>query len=288
MKILLLSKDGQLGRELMRSLAPLGDLTAWGRAQCDLSQTDSLYAKVIAAQPGVIVNAAAYTAVDQAESEPELARAINAEATDILAQASHYMGCKLIHYSTDYVFNGSGSTPWTEDAPTAPLNVYGKTKLAGEQAIQRSGCNHLIFRTSWVYAKEGKNFAKTILRLACEKDALSVIDDQIGAPTDASWLADVTAQVISSSVSGIYHAACSGEVSWHGYACYLIARAREMGFPVKVSPESIQAVASEAFSLPARRPHNSRLDCSKLTATFGMIPPPWQEGIDQFLEHLKP
>jgi dTDP-4-dehydrorhamnose reductase len=288
MRILLLGKDGQLGRELQRSLAPLGDITAWGRNECDLSQTATLYAKVIAAKPDVIVNAAAYTAVDKAESEPLLAHAINAAAPAILAQATLDMACKLIHYSTDYVFNGSGSTPWTEDAPTAPLNVYGKSKLEGEQAITASGCKHLIFRTSWVYAKEGGNFAKTMLRLASERDALSVIDDQIGAPTDAAWLADMTAQVIGNSVSGIFHAASAGEVSWHGYASYLIARARQMGFPIKVSLEAIRTVASEAFPTPAQRPRNSRLDCSKLTRTFGIAPPPWQQGIDQLLNHLHP
>ncbi len=288
MQILLLGKDGQLGRELQRSLAPLGELTAWGRAECDLSQTDALYAKVVAAKPDVIVNAAAYTAVDKAESEPLLAHAINAVAPAVLAQATLDMGCRLIHYSTDYVFNGSGSTPWLEDSPTAPLNVYGKTKLAGEQAIAASGCNHLIFRTSWVYAKEGGNFAKTMLRLACERDALSVIDDQMGAPTDAAWLADMTAQVIGSSASGIFHAASAGEVSWHGYASYLIAKARQMGFPIKVSPDAIRAVASEAFPTPAQRPRNSRLDCSKLERTFGIAPPPWQQGIDQLLNHLHP
>jgi dTDP-4-dehydrorhamnose reductase len=209
------------------------------------------------------------------------------------------------------VFDGSGSTPWTEDAAANPLNVYGKSKLAGEQAITASGCKHLIFRTSWVYAREGGNFAKTMLRLACERDALSVIDDQIGAPTDAGWLADMAAQVLTTAsqlgtdpkvaslglgvspqmfayVSGIYHAVASGEVSWHGYASYLIARARELGFPIKVRPEAISAVASKAFPTAAQRPHNSRLDCSKLTATFGITPPPWQQGIDQLLEHLKP
>jgi dTDP-4-dehydrorhamnose reductase len=287
MRILLLGKDGQLGRELQRSLAPLGSVTAWGRSECDLSHTESLYAKVLATKPAVIVNAAAYTFVDKAESEPLLAHTINATAPAVLAQAALDMGCKLIHYSTDYVFNGSGSTPWLEDSPTAPLNVYGKTKLAGEQAIQASGCKHLIFRTSWVYAKEGANFAKTMLRLASERDALSVINDQIGAPTNAVWLADMTATVIKGlDCSGIYHAASAGEVSWHGYASYLIAKARQMGFPIKVSQEAIAAVSSEAFPTPAQRPRNSRLDCSKLNRTFGITPPPWQQGIDQLLTHL--
>lgn len=293
MRILLLGKDGQLGRELQRSLAPHGQITAWGRAECDLAQTELLYASVMAVKPDVIVNAAAYTAVDKAESEPEVAHAINAVAPAILAQATMDMGCRLIHYSTDYVFNGSGTTPWTEDASTDPLNIYGKTKLAGEQAITASGCNHLIFRTSWVYAKEGGNFAKTMLRLASERDALSVIDDQMGAPTDAAWLADMTAEIVLRQAqdergNGIFHAASTGEVSWHGYASYLIAKARDLGFPIKVSPEAIRAVSSEAFPTPAQRPHNSRLDCSKLTQTFGITPPAWQVGIDKLLHSLHP
>ncbi len=288
MKILLLGKDGQLGRELQPCLSKVGALTAWGRFDADFLNPLKLRDLVLAAKPDVIVNAAAYTAVDKAQSEPELAHAINSAAPAVLAQATLDMGCRLIHYSTDYVFNGSGSAPWTEDAPTAPLNVYGKSKLAGEQAIATSGCQYLIFRTSWMYAKEGSNFASTMLRFACERDALSVIDDQIGSPTDAAWLANMTAQVIGSSATGIYHAASAGEVSWHGYASHLIARAHEMGFPMKMSPEAIRAVASEAFPTPAQRPRNSRLDCSKLTRTFGITPPPWQQGIDQLLNHLHP
>ena len=299
MHILLFGKDGQLGRELQRSLAPLGTLTAWGRETADFSKPESLAARVIAAQPDVIVNAAAYTAVDKAESEPELAHAINAAAPAALAQAALVLGSRLIHYSTDYVFDGLGTTPWTENAATNPQNVYGASKLAGEQAITASGCDHFIFRTSWVYAEEGGNFAKTMLRLALERDALSVIDDQVGAPTDAGWLADMTAEAILRQAeqltvrtgpvevpSGIYHAACAGEVSWHGYASYLVAKARAMGFPVKVSPEAIRAVPSSAFPTPARRPLNSRLDCSKLERTFGVTPPPWQAGIDDLLIHL--
>jgi dTDP-4-dehydrorhamnose reductase len=316
LNILLLGKDGQLGRELQHSLAPLGKLTAWGRETADFSKPESLFDLVLAAKPNVIVNAAAYTAVDKAESEPELAHAINAAAPAALAQAAQVLGCRLIHYSTDYVFDGLGTAPWTEDAATSPQNVYGASKLAGEQAITASGCDHFIFRTSWVYANEGGNFAKTMLRLACERDALSVIDDQVGAPTDAGWLADMTASVIAqqatplsahadisptsqgqsntaiplyevggmsqsdrgvlrSRANGIYHAANAGEISWHGYASYLIAKARAMGFPIKVAPEAIRSVPSSAFPTAARRPLNSRLDCSKLTRTFGITPPPW-------------
>jgi dTDP-4-dehydrorhamnose reductase len=289
LNVLLLGKDGQLGRELQRSLAPLGKLTAWGRETADFSKPKSLFDLVLAAQPDVIVNAAAHTAVDKAESEPELAHAINAASPAVLAQAAKILGCRLIHYSTDYVFDGSGTIPWTENANVNPQNIYGASKLAGEQAITASGCDHFIFRTSWVYAKEGGNFAKTMLRLACERDALSVISDQVGAPTDAAWLADITAEILAKTAqAGIYHAACAGEISWHGYASYLIAKARAMGFPVRVDQEAICAVPSSAFPTPARRPLNSRLDCSKLTSTFGIPPPPWQQGIDQLLLHLKP
>jgi dTDP-4-dehydrorhamnose reductase len=308
LNILLLGKDGQLGRELQRSLAPLGKLTAWGRDTADFSKPDSLFDLVLAAKPDVIVNAAAYTAVDKAESEPELAHNINAKSPAALAQAARALdgdrGCTLIHYSTDYVFDGLGNIPWTEDATPNPQNAYGASKLAGEQAITASGCKHLIFRTSWVYAREGGNFAKTMLRLASERDALSVINDQIGAPTDAGWLADMTAGAILRQAqderertvrtepvevpNGIYHAACAGEVSWHDYASYLIAKARAMGFPIQVASEAIRTVSSSAFPTPARRPLNSRLNCSKLTHSFGVTPPPWQQGIDNLLIHLKP
>jgi dTDP-4-dehydrorhamnose reductase len=312
--ILLLGKDGQLGRELQRSLAPLGTLTAWGRETADFSKPEALAALVLASpalavKPSIIVNAAAYTAVDKAESEPELAHTINAKAPAVLALAAKQLGARLIHYSTDYVFDGSGSLPWTEASPTCPQNVYGASKLAGEQAIQASGCNYWIFRTSWVYAQIGGNFAKTMLRLAGERDSLSVIDDQIGAPTDAAWLADMTAGAILRQAqderkrtvrtepkavrtepvevtNGIYHAACAGEVSWHGYASYLIGRARAMGLPIRVTPEAMRAVPSSAFPTPAKRPHNSRLDCTRLTATFGIQPPPWQQGIDRLMDHL--
>lgn len=296
MKIILVGKNGQLGHELQRSLAPLGQLMAWGRETADLSKPETLLDLVIAAKPDVIVNAAAYTAVDKAESESELAHTVNAESPAVLAKAARMLNCRLIHYSTDYVFDGLGSTPWTEDAATQPQNVYGASKLAGEQAITASGCDHLIFRTSWVYSHKGDNFAKTMLRLAQERDALSVIDDQIGAPTDARWLADMTARVMDlvclcaveeTPINGIYHAASAGEVSWHGYASYLIARARNMGFPVRVAPDAIQAVPSSAFLASARRPHNSRLNCTKLIRTFGMTPPTWQTGVDQLLQHLQ-
>ncbi len=304
MRILLLGKDGQLGRELSRSLAPLGNLTAWGRETADLADlthSAKLEALMLAARPDVIVNAAAYTAVDKAESDVATAFAVNAESPAVLASAAAKLGALLIHYSTDYVFDGSGTTPWTEDAPTAPLNVYGASKLAGEQAITASACKHFIFRTSWVYAREGGNFAKTMLRLACERDSLSVIDDQIGAPTDAGWLADMTAQVVASTgicaprtggthtgqPSGIYHAACAGEVSWYGYASHLIAKARQMGFPIKVVPNEIHAVSSETFRTAAQRPKNSRLDCRKLNGIFNIEPPHWQTRIDHLLLALQ-
>ncbi|WP_428419975.1 dTDP-4-dehydrorhamnose reductase [Methylibium sp.] len=295
MRILLLGKNGQLGWELQRALAPLGELTALDRHSAphgaDFNRPDTLAATVQALRPDVIVNAAAHTAVDQAESEPDLARAINATAPGVLAHAAAALGATLVHYSTDYVFDGSGGTPRTEDAPTGPLGVYGASKLEGEQAIRASGCRHLILRTSWVYAARGGNFAKTMLRLAAEREQLTVIDDQIGAPTGADLLADVTAHAVRSvqqqpSLAGTYHAVAAGETSWHGYASFVIEWARAHGHPVKVAPEAIRPVPTTAFPTPARRPHNSRLDTRKLQAAFGLRLPPWQDGVERLLTEV--
>ena len=231
MQILLFGKGGQVGWELQRSLASLGELIALdldSRQQCgDFTRLDDIAHTVRAIAPDVIVNAAAYTAVDKAESEPELVRTINALAPGILAREARKLGSWLIHYSTDYVFDGSGSKPWVETDPTGPLSVYGSTKLEGEEAIRASGCHHLIFRTSWVYAARGGNFARTMLRLAQERERLTVVDDQIGAPTGADLLADVTAHAIRTALqqpelSGLYHLVAGGETSWHGYACFVL------------------------------------------------------------------
>ncbi|MDP1996650.1 MAG: dTDP-4-dehydrorhamnose reductase [Gallionella sp.] len=295
MKILLFGKNGQVGWELQRSLAPLGELVALdadSREMCgDFTDPDGLIQTVRAVAPDVIVNAAAHTAVDKAESAPELARAINALAPAVLALEAKLGNAWLIHYSTDYVFDGSGDRPWRETDPTAPLNVYGATKLEGEQFILQSGCKHLIFRTSWVYGARGGNFAKTMLRLAQERDSLTVIDDQIGAPTGADLLADATAHAIRSArqrpeLSGLYHLVAAGETSWHGYARFVLEFARRAGIGLKVEPKAIEAVPTSAFHTPARRPHNSRLDTNKLQQTFGLNTPHWQYGVTRMLSEI--
>ena len=295
MKILLFGKGGQVGWELQRSLAPLGDLVALdadSQNLCgDFTNPEGLAQTVRAVAPDIIVNAAAHTAVDQAESEPELARTINALAPGVLAQEAKRSGAWLIHYATDYVFDGSGDKPWLETDPTGPLSVYGKTKLEGEEAIRATGCQHLIFRTSWVYAARGGNFAKTMLRLAQERDFLSVINDQIGAPTGADLLADISAHAIRTAlrnpdVGGLYHLVAGGETSWHGYAIFVIDFARQAGIEIKVTPEAIQPVPTSAFPLPAPRPKNSRLDTQKLKNTFGLNLPHWQSGVARMLTEI--
>ncbi len=292
MKILLFGKNGQVGWELQRSLAPLGEVIALGsdsQDYCgDFTNLQSLAETVQKIKPDIIVNAAAHTAVDKAESETELAQTINTDAPALLAREAKNLNAWLIHYSTDYVFDGSGTKPWIETDPTAPLGVYGATKLAGEQAIQASGCKHLIFRTSWVYGARGNNFAKTMLRLAQERDSLSIINDQIGAPTGADLLADVTAHAIRTmqskkELSGLYHLVSSGETSWHGYARYVIDTAQKMGQELKTSTESINPVPTSAFPTPAERPKNSRLNTDKLQRNFGLNLPEWQTGVARML-----
>lgn len=295
MKILLFGKGGQVGWELQRSLAPLGDLVALdadSQNLCgDFTNPEGLAQTVRAVAPDIIVNAAAHTAVDQAESEPELARTINALAPGVLAQEAKRSGAWLIHYATDYVFDGSGDKHCLETDPTGPLSVYGKTKLEGEEAIRATGCQHLTFRTSWVYAARGGNFAKTMLRLAQERDFLSVINDQIGAPTGADLVADISAHAIRTAlrnpdVGGLYHLVAGGETSWHGYASFVIDFARQAGIEIKVTPEAIQPVPTSAFPLPAPRPKNSRLDTQKLKNTFGLNLPHWQSGVARMLTEI--
>lgn len=291
MKILLLGKNGQVGWELQRSLAPLGELIALGSDQADLTELDGLAAIVRDVAPDVIVNAAAHTAVDKAESEPDLVNTINALAPSVLANEARRLNALLIHYSTDYVFDGSGDKPWTETDTTNPLSAYGASKLEGEQLIQQSGCRHLIFRTSWVYGARGGNFAKTMLRLAQERDSMKVINDQFGAPTGADLLADVTAHAIRTAlvnpdVAGLYHLVASGETSWHGYANFVIESARRAGVPIKVASDAIEAVPTSAFPTPARRPHNSRLNTIKLTRAFDLSLPHWQIGVERMLTEV--
>ncbi len=295
MKILLFGKSGQVGWELQRALAPLGELIALDADSTDwhanFSDPAALAATVRAIAPQWIVNAAAHTAVDKAEGEPELARAINATAPGVLAREAAALGATLLHYSTDYVFDGSGSAPWVEEAATGPLSVYGATKLEGEEAIRRSGCQHLILRTSWVYAARGGNFAKTMLKLAAERDALKIIDDQIGAPTGADLLADISAHALRQlarqpELSGTYHAVAGGQTSWHGYARHVIEHARAAGRPVRVAPGAIEAVPTSAFPTPAQRPRNSRLDTRKLQHSFDLCLPAWQTGVDRLLAEI--
>lgn len=291
MKILLLGANGQVGWELRRALQPLGELVALGHAEADFEQPQALAALVDSHRPQAIVNAAAYTAVDKAEAEPERALRINAEAPGVLAEAARRHGAWLVHYGTDYVFDGSGSAPRTEDAPTGPLNVYGRSKLAGEQAIAAAGCHALVLRTSWVHAARGGNFARTMLKLAAEREQLKVVDDQVGAPTGADLIADVTAHALraalqDAALAGTYHLVAGGETSWHGYARHVIEWARSRGHPVRVAPEAIQPVPSSAFPTPAARPRNSRLDTTRLRHAFNLHLPPWQQGVDRLLQEV--
>ena len=299
MKILLLGKGGQVGWELQRSLAPLGQVVAldWDSADgCgDFTRPQQLLQTVRSLAPQVIVNAAAHTAVDKAESEPELARLINATAVGELARQAQALGAWLVHFSTDYVFDGSGSRPWLESDAPAPLNVYGQTKLEGERLVQQACQRHLVFRTSWVYGARGGNFARTMLRLAAEREKLQVIDDQIGAPTGADLLADVTALALrqvcaqtpqADALAGLYHLTAAGQTSWHGYASHVIEQARRFKPEYDLRVREIAAVASSAVPSAARRPHNSRLDTQRIRQAFGLNLPHWQEGVDRMLTEI--
>lgn len=295
MKILLLGKDGQVGWELQRSLAALGQVLALNsRSQeyCgDLANLQGLAETVRTVAPDVIVNAAAYTAVDKAESEREQAFRVNAEAVEVLAQVAAELGALLVHYSTDYVFPGHGRAPWREQDAVGPLNAYGESKLAGERAIMASGCTYLIFRTCWVYAARGNNFARTMLRLASERDSLGVIDDQFGAPTGAELIADVTAHAIAATrrkpaLAGVYHLAASGETTWCGYARFVLEQAAARGVSLKVCAEQISPLATDAYPTPAKRPANSRLDTHKLQEAFALTLPDWRLGVARMLTEI--
>ncbi len=298
MKLLLLGKNGQVGWELQRSLSVLGDVVALDRDSqdhCgDLTKLDALALTVRRLRPDIIVNAAAYTAVDKAESEPELAHAINALAPEVLAREAQHLGAWLLHYSTDYVFDGSGKQPWVETDATGPLNVYGRTKLEGERRIAAQCERHLILRTSWVYSARGGNFIRTMLRLAQDRARLTVIDDQHGAPTSAELLADVAAHVVRQvtvspgrkDLAGIYHLAAAGETTWHGYATHVLEQARLLQPTIGMVATGADPVASEAFATAARRPLNSRLDPAKMQSAFGLSLPPWQQGVDRVLAEI--
>ncbi len=292
LKILLLGCEGQVGWELQRSLAPLGEVVAFDR-DLDLTQLESLAQAVRTIAPQVIVNAAAHTAVDKAESEPELARAINATAVGVLAEEAQRLGAWLVHYSTDYIFNGSGTTPWKESDTPNPLNIYGQTKLEGERLVAERCERHLIFRTSWVYAARGGNFAKTMLRLAGERELMQVINDQFGAPTGAELLADVTAHAIrqvmqanGAEKTGIYHLVAGGETTWFDYANMVVSLMDTALPATKKVVKELRPVPTTAFPTPAKRPHNSRLDTSKLQQTFGLTLPHWEAGVVRMLKEI--
>ena len=295
MNIVLFGCSGQVGWELQRSLAVLGHVTALDHdnpTHCgDFGNSAGIADTVRALKPDVIVNAAAHTAVDKAESEPDLARQLNATAPGVLAEEAARLGAWLVHYSTDYVFDGSGTRPWTEADTPAPLSVYGRTKLEGERLIAASGCKHLILRTSWVYAARGGNFAKTMLRLAQERERLTVIDDQWGAPTGAELLADVTAHALRQlqqrpQDDGLYHVVAGGETNWNLYAKYVIEQAQQAQTAIKIKATDVAPVPTSAFPTPAMRPHNSRLDTRKLQTTFGLQLPPWQQGVARMLAEI--
>ena len=298
MKVLLFGRGGQVGWELQRSLSLLGEVVALDfdaahnpDGLCgDFTDLDGLADTVRRVQPQIIVNAAAHTAVDKAETEPELARQINALAPAKLAGAATELGAWLVHFSTDYVFDGSGNQPWLETDATGPLSVYGRTKLEGEQAVARTP-KHLIFRTSWVYAARGGNFAKTMLRLAADRESLTVIDDQVGAPTSAELLADVTAHALRAAMTnpqlaGLYHCVANGETTWYGYCQYVLTQAQALGWTLKAGPGQVSAIGTASYPTAAQRPLNSRLDTTKLQRAFDMTPPPWQQGVARMLTEI--
>jgi dTDP-4-dehydrorhamnose reductase len=296
MKILLLGANGQVGWQLQRALAPLGQLTACDRSMANLEDLGSLKALILSSNPTVIVNAAAYTAVDLAESEPEKARRINAEAVELLSNEARSLNAWLIHYSTDYIFDGSKTTPYIETDEARPLSVYGETKLQGENAIRASKCRHLVFRTSWVYSARGSNFISTMLRLAGEKHELQVVADQFGVPTSAELIADITALCLyiinrnndlAETVSGTYHLTPDGDTSWHSYAKLVITEAhRYGGAPFKATADDVHPITTADYPVAALRPSNSLLDTQKLIDTFGVYLPPWQQHVKRLIPEL--
>ncbi len=296
LKLLLLGANGQLGTELRRSLAPLGDVVIatqdgiQGEAPCetaDFGRPESLRTLVERIAPDIVVNAAAHTAVDRAEQEPDLSFLINAEAPGVLAQACKRHDALLVHYSTDYVFDGRGARPYREADETTPNSVYGASKRAGEQAVQGSGCRHLIFRTAWVYAAHSNNFLRTMLRVGAERDELRVVADQIGTPTPAALIADTTAQVLRQAprTSGIWHLTASGHTSWHGFAEAIFAGAVARGLLARAP--RVTAITTADYPTPAARPAYSVLDCSALQRGFGIALPDWREGLDRVLDELR-
>jgi len=291
MKILLIGKNGQVGQELQRTLLPQGELVALGREELDLCDISAVKQVLASQAADVIVNASAYTAVDRAESDEATAVAVNASAVGAMAEYACAHGALLVHFSTDYVFDGAKDAPYREDDATAPQSAYGRSKRAGEEAIVASACKALVFRTSWVFSVRGGNFIKTMLRLAGERDSLNVVADQFGAPTSAELIADVTALALAAYrrgalAGGIYHLTAAGATSWHGLASYAIARARARGASFKVDPAQICPIATEAYPLPAKRPKNSRLDTSKLSDALDLRLPDWKIHVDRLIDQL--
>lgn len=294
MKILLLGKNGQVGWELQRSLVPLGELIALDRAGkdglCgDLTDLEGLRRTVSIVKPNIIINAAAYTAVDNAENDKVNTNIVNAQAPRVLAEEALKVGAWLVHYSTDYVFDGSGNNSWEEKDEPNPLSEYGRSKLEGERAIENSGCKYLIFRTSWVFGSRGKNFAKTMLHLATERQTLSVINDQVGAPTSAALLADCTAHALLKAIrnpelAGLYHLAASGQTTWYEYANLVIEHARNIGKELLVT--EIKPIGTLDYPTPAKRPYNSRLSTAKFRDSFDLVLPKWQQGVIRMLDEI--
>jgi dTDP-4-dehydrorhamnose reductase len=292
MKILLTGCNGQVGFELQRSLAPLGEVIAFDRPRCDLADPESLRAAIREVRPNIMLNPAAYTAVDKAEGDEVTAQAVNGDAPGIIGEEAAKIGALVIHYSTDYVFDGTKTGAYVETDATNPLSVYGRTKLAGENALIASEAHHLIFRTSWVFGAHGANFLKTILRLAREREELRIVGDQFGAPTGAALIADTTAQVLGQYLRvgysdsfpfGTYHLTASGCASWHEYAAFVVEQALKMGTSLQAIPEKIHQIATADYPLPATRPQNSRLDCSRLEHGFQLQMPTWQNGVSHAL-----
>jgi dTDP-4-dehydrorhamnose reductase len=291
--VLLLGRSGQVGWELQRALAPLAPLVMLGREQCDVADAGELRRAIRDADPCLVVNAAAYTAVDRAEEERDLAFRVNARAPGILAEETRARGIPLVHYSTDYVFDGRKTTPYTERDETGPLSVYGQSKLEGERAIVAAGGRCAVFRTSWVFGETGANFVRTILRLAGEREHLRVVADQVGSPTPAALIADVTAHVVARlqregwpERGEIYHLASAVPVSWHAFAVAIATRARAMGIALRLKPEAIEAIPTQAYPLPAPRPRNSRLDCSRLEQRFSLVLPSWESYLTRMLSRI--
>lgn len=291
MKILLLGKNGQVGFELQRTLLPLGEVFALGRSEANFENLPGLNDVLRDVSPDVIVNATAYTAVDKAEADESTAFKVNAEAVRALASYSRQSGALLVHYSTDYVFDGTKHAAYVETDSTNPQSVYGRSKLAGEEAILQSGCDALIFRTSWVFSAHGGNFIKTILRLAKQRDSLNVVSDQFGAPTSAELIADVTALAIAAYrhgriAAGIYHLTPAGETTWHGLARHAVERALGCGWALTLGPDKIAPIATEQYPLPAKRPSNSRLDTSRLVKALGLKLPDWRVHVNRTIDQL--